>query len=372
MNYHGSKRPVRAWEYIWYAIVTIVLLAAALVPALFHLAGGVRKLMSRGGKTAFIVLVLIAAAAGYGLWSYYSAVDLGNNTVSLIVAPGDSFGLVASRLEENGVVRSTLPLKIAARIRGVDRKLVPGRYDFSGPVSTAEVLDRLVAGDFLRIKVTIPEGSTIWQVASIMSKAMPVDSATFVALNSDSAFLAQVDKPCLEGYLYPTTYHLPWGLSTREAAVTMVQMFDEQTRSVWPSKITLGLTPQQVVTLASIVEAETSVDSERTIVASVYLNRLRDKWRLDADPTVIYGLGGLDRPLQRRDLRKDTPYNTYLHKGLPPTPINSPRLASIEAVLHPIDTDYFFFVADHTGGHYFSRTNAEHERAIRRIRAQGK
>ena len=123
------------------------------------------------------------------------------------------------------------------------------------------------------------------------------------------------------------------------------------------------------IVMASIIEAETGLVDERQMVSSVYHNRLTRNMKLDADPTVIYGLGGLERQLYRKDLKKDTPYNTYMKKGLPPTPINSPGLAAIRAAIHPEESDYLFFVADNTGRHYFSRTNAEHNRAIRRIRS---
>jgi len=126
----------------------------------------------------------------------------------------------------------------------------------------------------------------------------------------------------------------------------------------------------EALVLASIVEAEALLDEEKPRIASVYHNRLRRNMRLDADPTVIYGLGGLDRPLWRKDLRKDTPYNTYRRKGLPPTPINSPGVAAIRAVLSPETTDVLYFVADGTGGHRFSRTNAEHNRARQEIKRQ--
>jgi len=152
----------------------------------------------------------------------------------------------------------------------------------------------------------------------------------------------------------------------------MVRLYDKLTRDIWPDNIPHNLTRYEIINLASIVEAESKIDSERSLISSVYLNRLKRKMKLDADPTVIYGLGGLERPLYKGDLKKDSPYNTYLHKGLPPTPINSPGLASIKAVLNPKDTDYLYFVADNNGGHYFSRTNAEHNRAKTRIRTEEK
>jgi UPF0755 protein len=147
-----------------------------------------------------------------------------------------------------------------------------------------------------------------------------------------------------------------------------VTMFRAQTDSLWPDTIYNNLSREDVITLASIVEAEALVNDEMPMIASVYHNRIRRRMKLDADPTVIYGLGGLDRPLNRRDLERPGPYNTYLNRGLPPSPINSPGLASIRAVLYPAESDYLFFVADGTGQHRFSRTNAEHNRARQEIR----
>jgi len=323
--------------------------------------------------------LLIALVAGvlvvvliFSQWMYRSSRDIGNDRVSVVIEQGDSFSRVATVLADGDVVRSITALKIAARLRGVDRALIPGRYDFTGANSIKSVLDRLASGDIVKIRVTIPEGSPIWKVGSILKSTLEVDSAALMTLNSDTAFLAELDLPYLEGYLFPNTYFIPWGTELKEVVATMVALYRQQTVGIWPDEIQLGLSRQEIVILASIIEAETHIDKERPIVSSVYSNRLRKNWRLDADPTVIYGLGGLDRPLYRKDLKKDTPYNTYLHRGLPPTPINSPGLASIKAALEPADTDYYFFVADNTGGHYFSKTNAEHNRAIRRIRRESR
>ena len=221
----------------------------------------------------------------------------------------------------------------------------------------------------MRIKVTIPEGTPIWKVATMIAKKLQLDSATFVNLNNDSVFLARYDLPVLEGYLFPETYFFAWGISETDVADEMIAMFHGQTDSIWPETIIGDMNRYDIVKLASIVEAETGLVDERTLVSSVYHNRLRKNMKLDADPTIIYGLGGLDRPLYLKDLRKDTPYNTYMYRGLPLTPINSPGLASIKAALSPAESDYYFFVANDSGGHYFSRTNAEHNRAKERIKA---
>lgn len=370
MNNRENRDGVRFWEYGWYILVTAALLAAGIVLVVFTAAGWLIRVMRKRLLIGAVVLGVIVIGVGFVLWQYYGQVDLGERTISIIVKPGDSFSGVAARMAREGVVRSRYALTIPARLSGADRKLVPGRYDFVGANSAASALERLEAGDFLRVKLTIPEGSTIWAVAGMMGRGLDLDSAAVVRLNWDSAFLAMVGKPCLEGYLYPETYFFPWGISEREAVQVMVGMFDKVTGGIWPSELTLGLSKHEIIILASIIESETPLANERALVASVYVNRLRNKMRLDADPTVIYGLGGLGRPLYRGDLRRDTPYNTYLRGGLPPTPINSPGLASILAALAPEESEYLFFVADDTGGHYFSRTNAEHNRARQRINQQ--
>jgi UPF0755 protein len=319
--------------------------------------------MSWWKKTTLGLLVVAVVAALYFLWSYYATVDMGGRTVSIIIEQGDGFPEVADRLLTEGVVNSRTMLYYPARLRRIDRKLTPGRYDFTGENSCKSVLDKLEAADFVRIRLTIIEGAPIWKVASVLQQKMEVDSAALIALNTDSAFLADVDLPCLEGYLFPQTYFIPWGTPLDVIVRRMIDMYHEQVDTIWPESIPNDLSRDELITLASIVEAEARLNDEMPLIASVYHNRLRRGWKLDADPTVVYGLGGLDRPLYQKDLRESTPYNTYLHRGLPPTPINSPGLAAIQAALNPPETDYMFFVADGTGRHRFSRTNTEHNRA---------
>ncbi len=311
-------------------------------------------------------LVALLPLAGYVLYVHES--DLDGRLVSIIIKPGSSMHEVANELAEKGVVSSALVTRLAARYRGIDRKLTPGRYDFGGKNSPQSVLERLAGADFVRIKVTIPEGNPIWKTASTLAAELKVDSSEIVGLNSDTAFLQTHNLPSLEGFLFPETYYFPWGTTARDAVEEMIAMYHEKTDKIWPQTIAGGLSRYDIMKLASIIEAETGLSDERPIVSSVYHNRLDKRMKLDADPTVIYGLGGLDRPLYRKDLTSKTPYNTYLHKGLPPTPINSPGLAAIQAALNPEQTDYLFFVADENGRHYFSRTNAEQNQAIRRIK----
>ena len=369
MNNNNDKIGRRWWEYPWYVLVLVFF---AIIGTVMVITDILRGKIGRLGKTAsysILAFGLIIILGSWATYSYYGSVDLGCTHKSIIIEPGDSFESIVQRLVFMGVVDSRLMLKYPARLKGIDRRLTPGKYTFTGRNSCRSVLDRLRRADFDRIRVTIPEGSTIWRTAAILADSLDFDSVTFVTLNSDSALLSDLNVPCLEGFLFPETYFFPWGTSARAAASKMVYMYRTQTESVWPSDMSDQDRFHRII-LASIVESETKVDSERVIVASVYTNRLQRNMRLDADPTVIYGLGGLDRPLYRQDLKQDSPYNTYRRKGLPPTPINSPGLAAIRAAHAPAETDYLFFVADNQGGHRFTRTNAEHNRAIREIRSR--
>ena len=315
-----------------------------------------------------ILLVLIFSILFFRI--YTEEIDLGEKTVSLIIKSGTSFSDISSTLLKNQVISSRIMFKYPAQFKGIDKKLTPGRYDFSGKNSCSSVLERLEKGDFLRIKITIPEGNMIWETASLLSKKMELDSATIYNLQDDSVFVHSLGLPYLEGYLFPETYYFPWGIDEKQVVKELVMMYKSQTKNIWIDNLPNNLSHDQIIIMASIIESETGVGGERKLVSSVYHNRLGIKMKLDADPTVIYGLGGLSRPLWKKDLRKDTPYNTYMRKGLTPTPINSPGLASIKAAIAPEETEYFYFVADNKGTHYFSKTNAEHNRAIQRIRSE--
>jgi len=318
------------------------------------------------GITGLIFLAFLV-----GVLSYYYPVNVGNRVVTVIVEKGDSFRSVARKLEQQGVISSQFLLKLAAVTYGLDRRLTPGRYDFTGRNSCNSVLKKLRKGDFVRIKITIPEGSTIWETSKILADSLELGAEYIVSLNQDTALLNSLQLPCLEGYLFPETYYIPWGSNAEETIRLIVGQFYSMTDTIWPDTIVGDLSKNEVIILASIIEAETNHGNERDLVSSVYHNRLRKGMRLQADPTVIYGLGGLDRPLYKKDLEKKTPYNTYIFKGLPPTPINSAGLEAIEAALHPALSDYYFFVADNYGRHQFSSTNAEHNRARQRIKTAG-
>lgn len=362
----------RAWEYVVYFFVTTFLLVTGLFLLLLGLLYAVTRRVAGGRRTAAkfagLGLLLLVTVAGYLRYSFVSDLDLGAREVTVLVQSGDRFANLAARLQADGVVRSRWLLEYAARWTDVDKHLLPGAYRFTGKNSCRSILEKIRRADRLQTKITVIEGAPIWRVAGLLNQHLQLDSAQLLALNRDAAFLDSLGVPCLEGYLFPETYLFPPGISLRAVVREMVGMFRHKTDSVWSRLPAGGLTVPQTIILASIIQAETGIPSEAPVVASVYHNRLKRGMQLDADPTVIYGLGGLDRPLTKDDLERVTPYNTYKLSGLPPTPINSPGLPAIAAALHPDSTGYLFFVADGQGGHRFSYTNDEHNTMRKRLK----
>lgn len=367
-----TESPIQFWEYLWYALTTMFLLLVGLGLLLLRLVGWIvnrfRTPRMSWGKAVAVSLAIGLGASLLVVFLFMRSIDLGGQVVEIRVQPGDTFVGVADQLVKHGVVSDRWLLVYPARLLKVDRRLLSGRYRFTGEVSARSVLDKFARGDVELIEVTIPEGLPIWKVAALLQKKLSLDSAAFMELSRDRSFLDSLNIPYLEGHLFPETYSFSEGVELRAVISEMVQTFHSRTDSLWAQASSTGLNKYQTLALASIIEAETPLGSERSRVASVYLNRLRLGMTLDADPTVIYGLGGLDRPLLRADLDSVTIYNTYRIAGLPPTPINSPGLASIQAALRPDGSDFLYFVADGSGGHIFSRTNEEHNLARRRAR----
>jgi UPF0755 protein len=228
----------------------------------------------------------------------------------------------------------------------------------------------LVAGQAAQNRLVLPEGLMLAEIAQFVESQLQVPAESVLAAAHDTALARQVGarEPTLEGYLYPNTYYVGIGTTAREIVQQMVGEFEARWRPAWSRRLdTLGLTRDELVTLASIVEGEALHDADRFYVSSVYHNRLRRGMRLQADPTVIYALGRRRR-LFLRDYETPSRYNTYLIDGLPPHAVGQPSAASLEAALYPRDSDFLYFVAGPGGKHIFSRTYREHQAAIRRIR----
>jgi UPF0755 protein len=299
-----------------------------------------------------------------------------DEVVTFSVEEGASFGRVAGDLEEAGLIRSSRVFSLWARFKGQDRSIRSGEYELRRGVSAAGTLEALVSGSILTHAVTLPEGLTRARTVEILAEALELDQAVLDSLTRDPGAalrdrLGLAAEVTLEGYLYPETYRFAKGVSEVSVVETLVSTFESAVDdSMLARAAELEMSLHEVVTLASIVEAEAVLDHERTEIAAVYTNRIRKGWKLEADPTVAYALDKIGDRLTYRDLEVDSPYNTYRNAGLPPGPINSPGRASVRATLWPDpDSESMYFVADGAGGHRFSRTWEEHQAAVRQYRA---
>jgi UPF0755 protein len=292
------------------------------------------------------------------------------------IPPGTSSRAIGDRLVAAGVVRDALTFRLALWWTGKARDLRAGEYRFDQARSPLDVVDVLARGQVFQRTITFPEGLTIDEMAEVYGDSGFGAAADFAAAARDRSLIADLDPAArdLEGYLFPDTYAQPRNTPAGALVAQMVALF----RQTWTPELQAaagaqGLTVRDVVTLASLVEKETSRAEERPVVAAVYLNRRRIGMPMQADPTVIYALqraGRFDGNLRRDDLQFDSPYNTYRYPGLPPGPIAAPSRASIEAMVRPADVDYLYFVSRNDGSHVFARTLAEHNRNVRQWQVQ--
>lgn len=323
-------------------------------------------------KLLIVVTLLICvvglAAGGAVFWGHRAFTSPGPLTeeVHIIVEPGQGVRQIASILMREGVIERDWLFALAARISKRHTALKAGEYAFPPKASPEEVLDKLVRNETVVRSITIPEGLT--------------NTSIWALLEAEDALAGDTGAPLREGTLLPETYHFSYGDERSALIARMAQAMDALKGELWQNRrANLPINSwDEAVTLASIVEKETALASERPMVAGVFVNRLRKGMRLQSDPTVVFALtsgqGELGRPLTRQDWKVDHPYNTYVISGLPPGPIANPGRAALEAVLNPAQTEALYFVADGTGGHAFAKTLREHNRNVakwRKIKANG-
>ena len=312
----------------------------------------------------------------------FSVLACGSSAQSarVVLPPGSSFSAVTDSLAAHRVIASRQRFKLLARIRGVDRSVHAGVYEFPAGISEWRVLGMLAKGKKAALRFTVPEGLTIRDVAALAAERLGISEASFVTAASDPKAATEIlgiRAPSFEGFLRPETYILPADIDAVGLVRLMAENFLSAWKPAWDARLdTLKLSRLEVVTLASIVEGEARADEERETIAGVYHNRLRIGMALQADPTVQYAIslkrGRRKSRLFEKDYQFKSPYNTYLNPGLPPGPVNSPSLRSIEATLYPANVRYLYFVARADGRHVFSRTYSEHLRAIRQIRGRNR
>ncbi len=314
------------------------------------------------GVAVGLAIAIAVALAGAANWLLAPVRD-DAAALRIDVPAGSTLWRTATELENAGVVRSARALVLLARWRGVAAKVRAGEYALSPSWGTRRVLEELIAGRVVTYEVVLPEGLTAAEIAERLEAATIARADEFLAVTRDPAVATEfgVEGASLEGYLFPETYRMPHGLGAKQVARVLVDQFRAQWAPLAADANARGLSMQQVVTLASIVEKETGAAAERPLVASVFSNRLTSGMRLESDPTTIYGIKDFDGNLRRVHLEDETnPWNTYRIAGLPPTPIANPGAASLAAVVHPAASEYLYFVAKGDGTHVFSRSYAEH------------
>lgn len=287
------------------------------------------------------------------------------------IPPRSSLRAASESLAKAGLIKSPRMFRFYAKVRGGDRQIRSGTYELKKDLGYGAIFDALTRGKGLVRVVTIPEGFSVRQVVRTLATKLQVPPESVEVAVRDTALRRRLDVPAatLDGYLFPDTYTIPEGATARQAIALMVKRFEQVWAPAWTARLdTIGLNRNDVMTLASIVEAEARVPEERPVIAGVYMNRLRQGMLLQADPTVQYALPERQSRLLFKHLRVKSDYNTYIRKGLPPGPIASPGKPSIIAALYPAQVPYKYFVAFPDGHHEFRATQAQHDAIVRESR----
>lgn len=313
---------------------------------------------------------VLAACAGGG-----PSADAPPPRVAVTIPRGATFEAAVESLAAAGVVRRPGPFRLYARLRGLPGSLKSGVYAFRTDEDWSDVVAALRRGRGAEVRWTVPEGLMLTEVAELARVGLGIPRDSFLAAARDPERLAELGiagggaAATVEGYLFPTSYTVPVGIRARALVRLMTREFIAQWPPEWEGRLeALDLTRHQVVTLASIIQSEMRYRPDGPFIAAVYHNRLKRGMPLQADPTVIYAYGRRLKRVWEKHLRVRSPYNTYLHAGLPPGPISQPGRSSLDAALHPAPVPYLYFVAQPDGKHIFSATYAEHLATIRTIK----
>ncbi|MBI5184841.1 MAG: endolytic transglycosylase MltG [Nitrospinae bacterium] len=288
--------------------------------------------------------------------------------VIFLIPKGASFSSVAADLKKNGLLPHPYFFDLFARRQNKRGSLKAGEYSLDSGMSPAQILDILTEGRSIQLSLTVPEGFNLREIADRLEKMGAGSAEEFLKAARDREILERHGVPAssFEGYLFPDTYNFSRGTREADILIQMAGQFVKKARTEDISRgvAESGLTFHEVITLASLIEKETGLEEEKSFIAAVFLNRLKKGMLLQCDPTVIYGIENFDGNIRKKDLKIDSPYNTYRYKGLPPGPIANPGLGSIKAALNPAPEKYIYFVSKKDGGHYFSSSLEEHNHAV--------
>jgi UPF0755 protein len=319
-------------------------------------------------STFFIVLLILLGASYLAIVHYIYNSPSVKEDVFVAIPAGSGLSGISSKLLESGVVVNDKLFILFLIKEGWQDDLKAGEYKFEKGLTMSDVANKIVQGDVQLDKVTIPEGLTVKEIARLLGEKGIVPESEFINETQNKELIEDLLGPgvnSLEGYLFPETYSYSRSLTSKELITLMVQRFKAVYEPLSSLRNKINLTDTEILTLASIVEKETGAGFERPLISAVFQNRLRIGMKLDSDPTVIYGMGNnYNGNLRKRDLRQYTEYNTYVIKGLPPSPIANPGEDSIMAVLNPADVKYLYFVSKGDGTHHFSNSLREHQNAV--------
>ena len=326
-----------------------------------------RHLLTLCGLGTFCLIFLL-------VWGFLTRPATSSKAVVHFDVPvGSNSRTIAKQLIEQELIRSEYLFRFVVRYRGTGKRLQAGTYVLRRDMTLWDLLDEFEKGQVTLVNWTVPEGLTTAAIAELWETGGFGTAAAFRGAAESQRLLQRyglTDKT-VEGYLFPNTYAFAKGTTAERVVEMMLDEFERRwTTEFDETAQNLGHNRHEIVTLASVIEKEAQVDLERPRISSVFHNRLTRKWKLQADPTVLYALGNPEKPLTKADLRTDSPYNTYRYKGLPPGPIANPGVDSIIAALRPEKTEYLYFVAIGGGKHHFSKTLSEHNKMIRKIRRE--
>lgn len=290
----------------------------------------------------------------------------GKRVYALTVPRGAGFNQIVGELKRQRLVRSSLHVRIVARIYGLDRKMQAGDYLVTDAMKPIDILDKMASGVTDARKFTLPEGYSIYQAAEMLEKQGIFEKSRFLEACRDHKLILSMGIPAttVEGYLFPGTYLVGFKMDERGFVTEMMREFRHRTGALEKQLSDSGFTMHQVVTLASMIEKEAVLSEEKPLISSVFRNRLKIGMPLQSDPTAIYGVRAFGGTVTKRDIKRKSPYNTYVVRGLPAGPIGSPGIDAIQSVLRPAKTDFLYFVSRKDGTHQFSRTLQEHNRGV--------
>ncbi len=318
-----------------------------------------------------LIIPITIAAVTYVFLSkaFFRPLDASNtNKVIVEIVPGKTFMDICKTLADKGILRYPWSLIALARLKKVDTKINAGEYELSPSMTPQQVLAKLMSGEVLKRRVTFKEGQTIWELGKLLEAAGVTTATSFNPALTDPELLSRagLNTPSFEGYLYPETYFFSRPIDSAHIIWRMIEEGEKHWSPEFSKRAEeLRMSRHEIVTLASIIEKESGILEEQPRISSVFHNRLKQGMKLQADPTVIYGISDFNGNLTKEDLQnQQNPYNTYVHFGLPPGPICNPQESAIKAALYPEDTSFLFFVADGTGGHSFSTTLQEHNEKV--------